>query len=102
MRDGAKNAALGRERRGGVRSGTRRRRGSLGRSDVVVGCPPVGFCVLHFFTFKRAIFHAIVALNAYTFATPFEKTAALAFTSGDRAQRGVFFATSRRVFFSTT
>jgi hypothetical protein len=27
----------------GVRSGTRRRRGSLGRSDVVVGCPAVGF-----------------------------------------------------------
>ena len=24
--------------------------------DVVVGCPPVGFRVLHFFTFKRAIF----------------------------------------------
>ena len=30
----------------GVRSGTRRRRGSLGRSDVVVGCPAVGFIVL--------------------------------------------------------
>ncbi|MDS0792181.1 hypothetical protein NUV26_08450 [Burkholderia pseudomultivorans] len=41
-------------------------------------------------------------MNAYTFATPFEKTAAPAPASGGRTQRGVFFATSRRVFFSTT
>ncbi|WP_260435059.1 MULTISPECIES: hypothetical protein [Burkholderia] len=41
-------------------------------------------------------------MNAYTFATPFEKSAALALTFGGRVQRGVFFATSRRVFFSTT
>lgn len=32
-------------------------------------------CVLHFFTFDEAIFHAICNANAYTFATPFGKRA---------------------------
>ncbi|WP_230479270.1 MULTISPECIES: hypothetical protein [Burkholderia] len=44
--------------------------------------------VLHFFTFDEAIFHAICNVNAYTFATPFEK----------RRITRALLATSRRIF----
>jgi len=72
----------------GVRSGTRRRRGSLGRSDVVVGCPAVGFIVLLFPPISR---------NARQACTPLACTHACICLQL-RAVRRTFFDTSSRAF----
>jgi hypothetical protein len=72
----------------GVRSGTRRRRGSLGRSDVVVGCPAVGFIALLFPPISR---------NARQACTPLACTHACICLQL-RAVRRTFFDTSSRTF----
>lgn len=73
-----------------VRSGTRRRRGSLGRSDVVVGCPSVGFVIVRitFLYVRRSDFSCNLQRERLHFRDAFRQARA----------SPALAATSRRIF----
>lgn len=80
----------------GVRSGTRRRRGSLGRSDVVVGCPAVGFQIYAFSAnLSQRLRHAR-RLPAPSLCTCARKSACICLQL--RARGTTFFDTSVHAF----